>query len=341
MYRALACTATIILLLQASLTSAECECGYRVPSGDNPQGHTRNLLFTDTIQTDFRMLKGLEDASGWKIKDLRLEYDPDKGRFGRIVEARNVVFNPAVDPLTASDGPSQQKANVDAGLQLIVRSELVEGNLVSSGQIQSIREDIRFGSFRAYIKSTPINGTCAASFWYHNDTQEIDIELLSRQREDGRQPINLSVQSNESMANGYDATGTTGFIEGKVTFDPAESFHEYRYDWSSESISFWSDGKGLGDIVDFIPTTPGYFQLSHWSNGFARWSAGPPAQDALITVAYFLGYFNSTDPARVWEFESRCASQDTDSVCDIPDFKDTAKVRIWLPEACIITNTKE
>ncbi|KAF3029579.1 hypothetical protein E8E11_000138 [Didymella keratinophila] len=308
-HKSLGCKAAIALLLQASFVSADCECGYRVLSSGNPQEPTKYLLFTDTIQTDFRGMTTLNDSPDWKIKDLRLEYVPNKGRFGRIMEDRNVVFNPAVDPSVAPDGPSQQGADVDAGLQLIVRSELVEDNLVSGGQIQSIREDVRFGSFRAYMKSTPINGTCAASFWYHNDSQEIDIELLSRQREDGRQPINLSVQSIASVANNYDATGTAGFIEGQVDFDPADGFHEYRYDWSTDVISFWADDRWLGDIFDFIPTTPGYFQLNHWSNGFAKWSAGPPSQDALIT-----------------EFEKRCGGdQNVGSVCDMPGFEQAAK----------------
>lgn len=317
----------VVLLFQACLSSADCECGYRVSSSSTSQETTEYLLFTDAVQTDFRGMSSLDDSSDWKIKDLHLEYVPNKGRFGRLVEERNVVFNPAMDVSAGVNGPSQQGANVDAGLQLIVRSELVEGNLVSSGQIQSIREDVRFGSFRAYMKSTPINGTCAASFWYHNDSQEIDIELLSHQREGGRQPINLSVHSNESVANDYDATNTTGFIESQVDFDPADGFHEYRYDWSSDVISFWSDDRWLGDISDFIPTTPGYFQLSHWSNGFSEWSAGPPTQDALITVAYFRGYFNSTDPVRAQEFEARCGrGRDDGSVCNVLNFEHTAKV---------------
>ncbi|KAF3031289.1 hypothetical protein E8E12_001111 [Didymella heteroderae] len=270
-------------------------------------------------------MNSLDNSRDWKIKNLRLDYNPGNGRFGRIVEERNVILNPARDPSVAPDGPSLQGTDIDAGLQLIVRSELAEGNLVSSGQIQSIREDVRFGSFRAYMRSTPIDGTCAASFWYHNDSQEIDIELLSRQREGDRQPINLSVHSNESVANNYDATGTTGFVEGQVDFDPADGFHEYRYDWSPEVVRFWSDGKWLGDIVEFIPTTPGYFQLSHWSNGFARWSAGPPMQDAVITVAYFMGYFNSTDAKHVEDFAARCGgSRDTENVCIVSNFQKAA-----------------
>ena len=172
------------------------------------------------------------------------------------------------------------------------------------------------------MKSTPVNGTCAAHFWYHNDSQEIDMELLSRQHDGDRTLVNLSVHSKESVANDNDARNTTGYIEGQLEFDPADGFHEYRYDWWHDGIRFYTDGRWLGDVDDFIPTQPGHFQLSHWSNGYARWSAGPPDQDALITVAYYMGYFNSTDVTQMEEYEERCGDgRDVGRVCDVPDFE--------------------
>lgn len=300
----------MMMLIQSRLISADCECGYRISD---------SLLFTDAVQTDFTHMQSLTDTNDWKIKQLRLEYIPNKDRYGRLVEDRNVILNPFIDD---NNTTSSQGLSIDPGLQLIVRSTLVETNLVSTGQIQSQREDIRYGSFRAYLKSTPINGTCAASFWYHNDSQEIDIELLSRQQKDSMHPINFSVHSKESVANDYDATNTTGFVEAQLGFDPAKGFHEYRYDWSPELVSYYVDSTWLGDVHDYIPTTPGHFQLSHWSNGFQGWSAGPPVQDALITVAYFRGYFNSTDPDRAKDFEARCGGgQGVGRVCDVRDFE--------------------
>jgi hypothetical protein len=109
------------------------------------------------------------------------------------------VPNPLLNVTDGWDGPSSQGADVDAGLQLIVRANLTAENLVSNGQIQSAREDIRFGSFRTFMKSTPINGTCASHFWYNSDAREIDIELLSRQQ-GTKNPINLVVHSDQSVA---------------------------------------------------------------------------------------------------------------------------------------------
>lgn len=190
------------LISQIPRISADCECGYRVGSSSR---QSATLLFMDTLLTDFRELRSLSKTPDWKIKQLRLDYTPGTNRLGRVVEDRNVILNPVLDS-SNPNSPSAQGPSVDAGLQLIVRSDLVDGDSVSTGQIQSTREDIRFGSFRAYVKTSAVNGTCAASFWYYNDTQEIDMELLSREQERNRNPINLSIHSEES-AN--DARNTT------------------------------------------------------------------------------------------------------------------------------------
>lgn len=317
--------AVAVVLAQVCLSSAGCECGYRITRSDNTPLQSTTLLYTDAVETNFREIHNLSQFQDWKIKFVRFNYVPDSGRFGKRVEATNIVPNPVRDVGAGWNGPSTQGANVDAGLQLIVRSTLSKDQEVSTGQIQSTREDVRFGSFRAYMRTAPINGTCAAHFWYHNDSQEIDVELLSRQQEGDSNPVNLSVHSNESVAKDDGAKITTGYIESQLGFDPADGFHEYRYDWSPDAISFYTDGRWAGDVTDFVPTSPGYFQLSHWSNGYPGWSAGPPSQDSVLTVAYYMAYFNSTDPTRIRAFESQCSSNSqTGTVCNVPAFTASA-----------------
>ena len=295
-------TAIFILFVLMFRSSADCECGYRISSHSS---QIASLLFTEAVQTEFRELSSLDDSEDWKIKQLRLDAVPDMDRLGRIVEDKNIILNATV-------------------LQLIVRSTLIEGNLVSTDQIQSTREDIRFGSFRAYMKTSPINGTCATSLWYHNYTQEIDIELLSRQQEWDRHPTNLSIHNEESAGDDDDDTSnTTSTIDRQLGFDLAKGFHEYGYDWSLEVVNFFTGDKWIGALDDFLPTAPGYVQMSHWSNGFKGWSGGPPSQDALMTVAYFVGYSNSTDPDRVQDYQSRCGGG---RVCDVAGVGQTSSV---------------
>lgn len=77
----------------------------------------------------------------------------------------------------------------------------------------------------------------------------------------------------------------------------------------------------MGDINSSIPTDPGIVQLSHWSDGNPGWTAGPPAQDAILTVAYHVAYFNSTDVKRTQAFEAQCSGgQGSAKVCDVVDY---------------------
>ncbi|KAJ4319041.1 hypothetical protein N0V94_004092 [Neodidymelliopsis sp. IMI 364377] len=313
-------TLSMISIFFPSLSNADCECGYRISYRGNSSAQARTLFFTDAVQVNFRTLSTLEDSHDWKIKTYRREYVPNSDRYGKLVEAKNIVPNPLQNTSAGWSSPSLQGANVAAGLQLIVRAALTPENLVSTAQIESVRDDIRFGSFRAYVKSTPVNGTCAASFWYHNDSSEIDMELLSQRQLNPSFPINLSVHSDASVENGFDARNTLGFIDGQLERDPAEGFHEYRYDWSPDVVSFYTDGRWLGDIDAFVPKEQGIFQLSHWSDGNSNFTGRPPERDAVVTVAYFEAYFNSSSQTQFGEY---CGGwKRGGSVCEVGEFEE-------------------
>lgn len=155
---------------------------------------------------------------------------------------------------------------------------------------------------------------------YFSDSQEIDLEFLSVQQNDSSTPVNLVLQSHQSESQGYNAAGTPDFKVYRLPFQPVEGFHEYRFDWSPDSVKFYADGKLLNTMTKNIPKSPGHITLSHWSNGDPAWSAGPPESDAILTVQYLKGYFNSSDDARQSDWSHRC--HDTSApkaTCSIPD----------------------
>ena len=74
----------------------------------------------------------------------------------------NVITN----PLTSKDAWSGTgRQGDDAGLRLLVKGGIPESGFVPSAEINSERADMRYGSFRAGMKVTGVNGTCAAFFW--------------------------------------------------------------------------------------------------------------------------------------------------------------------------------
>lgn len=149
------------------------------------------------------------------------------------------------------------------------------------------------------------------------------MEFLSSEfiPENNTYPVNLVLQSEQSVLAGYNAAGTGNYVVANLPFDPTDGFHEYRIDFIPGNVIYYADGHQLAKMnTSAVPTSPGHIILTQWSNGNPLWSSGPPSQESLITVSYVKAYFNSSDPARQSAFASRCKDPSTSgAVCAIPD----------------------
>lgn len=157
---------------------------------------------------------------------------------------------------------------------------------------------------------------------YRNDSQEIDLEYLSRQAtaQNNSAPINLVIQTPESAAT-HSAAGTSDFAVHALDFLPGQDYHEYRFDWTPSGISFYVDGKYLQTFDNYDPAAPGNLIMNHWSNGNEGWSGGPPAQDAVLTVSYVKAYFNSTNSTQTDRWNGACSNgRWQGQTCEIPAF---------------------
>lgn len=141
----------LISLSMAIHVVARCECGYSVksPKHDSP------LLFTDAIESDFTKTGKLGPDNGWVPQQFNVTAKDGRGPFGKTFLPANVIVN-ADGTGTATEG--------DGGLELVVGGEMSQ-NAISGAEIDSKRLDLHWGSFRAGMKVTDVNGTCAAFFW--------------------------------------------------------------------------------------------------------------------------------------------------------------------------------
>ena len=148
------------------------------------------------------------------------------------------------------------------------------------------------------------------------------MEFLSKEFNASSDPVNLVLQSAQSEEAGFNAANTGTFKAHQLPFSPSDAFHEYRFDWSRDAVEFYADGVLLDTMTEAIPTSPGHITLSHWSTGNPDWSAGPPAMDAILTVEYVKGYFNSSDPARQKDWSNRCKDASAvNATCPIPEIQ--------------------
>ncbi|KAK4954803.1 hypothetical protein LTR10_006995 [Elasticomyces elasticus] len=292
--------ATLLLALSsASQTLAACSCAsYNLNATNTPE----HAIFTETLETDFTqpnpsLTWDSTPGLSWQAQTYNVTPAAARGSYGKAAELSNVVLNPQ-----------------GQGLELWVRSQVLE-SMLPIAEIATGRTDVLYGSFRVGMKTTAVNGTCGAFFFYHDDSQEIDVEVLSRQQGDGNNTVNLVLQSPASQSAGFDAAGTPGFVPYGLGFDPTAEFHEYRYDWLPGRVDMYVDGAWLHSFYDGIPDSPGAIHLIHWSNGDPGWSGGPPTEDAVLTVSYVKAYFNSSSGPSQCLNDQGTAVTDT---CNIP-----------------------
>lgn len=142
----------LLALLLTPLAAADCECGYALTLNAHPAQPAERHVFTELTESNFaRLHAGDGDVrrnTDWAPQVFNVSAERARGANGEMFSTRNV------DMLSGGDG----------GLRLTVGSELVKG-MVPTAEVATRREDMMWGTFRASMRLTGVEGTCAAFFW--------------------------------------------------------------------------------------------------------------------------------------------------------------------------------
>ena len=144
----------VLLAIVPRLVSSLCECGYttEIRSIKEP------VVFMDLLETDFTHVKEVSQNPDWMRQQFNVSAEAGRGDYGKAFMPNNIESRPT-RKATAKTSPPQ-----DAGLELTVGS-VVRNNAVPAAEIDTKRLDLHWGSYRAGMKVTKVNGTCAAFFW--------------------------------------------------------------------------------------------------------------------------------------------------------------------------------
>ncbi|KAL8818791.1 MAG: hypothetical protein Q9223_002652 [Gallowayella weberi] len=206
--------------------------------------------------------------------------------WGRNMTLENTMPNPL-----ASDVGAEGINGGDPGLELRVSAGEPKGGAVKGAELISF-----------HLK-------------YFNDSQEIDFEFLSKLYQNpATKPADLLLV----IHAGPDVNSSLLFRPTTVPFFPADGYHEYRFDWTPERVTYYADGQLLWETTVGVPFHAGGLRLNHWSNGDAGWSAGPPEQDANMHFSYLKAYFNTTNSTADSKMKCRDPG-DPQAVCQVPD----------------------
>lgn len=200
------------------------------------------------------------------------------------------MVNPVVRPGVGNVRMfNQSNVAIDSnGLHLSVQPALPNGSIPSGG-IYTKSVDFGFGSYHFQAQSTNVAGTVQAFYVYLNDSNEVDIEHLSK---DSPETVNFSVKPQAFMPNGQ-ATNTT-FQQARPSFDLSAGFHNYSFVWDASTVNYAIDGNWSSQITVNVPQAPGVLSLSLWSDGNQNYSGGPPASTATVTVSRSWVFYNAT-----------------------------------------------
>ena len=298
---------TALLALASNALAWRCDCGYSVNKTDSEHF----AIFTQIAETDFLHVE-IEDPKfsvqfpGW----IPLNGTPDDQKnktFGYTTQSANVVTNAL--PKGKWGGPTAKYG--DAGVQLWVR-HWTEKGLVPAAAMANFPAmafgKMLYGSYRAGIKFSDVNGTRGAFEWTTSEgtrTQNISMAVT------GENPnmLILAVRDVDPKNPEHDTSFNCAFTS---IYNLAEEFHEIRFDLLPDRIDFYIDSHLVITESESVPSVAGAIMLVHQLDDHRE---HPPAHDAVMIVDYMKAYYNATTHDEPLE----TCYEVTDNLCVVPD----------------------
>ncbi|KAK0387067.1 hypothetical protein NLU13_5380 [Sarocladium strictum] len=151
---------------------------------------------------------------------------------------------------------------------LTLNTSMLSNNTQLGGEMFWRPADVDAVSMRVSARVTGDSGAVAGIFTYHNDTQESDIEILTR---DMGSSVHLT---NQPTLDSHDQPiADSTFNQSMPWFKTVDDFSVYRLDWFPNlGVSAWYvDGSLLKSSEVNVPFEASTLMIDMWSNG-GSWS---------------------------------------------------------------------
>lgn len=252
-------------IIYSGLVSATCECGYQTNTGDVWQ-YSLVTEFNTTDTTTF------SSSTDWTIVES-VHVNGTSNPYALAYTATNVVVQDSTLQLTCS------------------AYEASDSKTIHAGEIKTQRSDILYGSFRSSHRVQGGTGAVAALFFYADDSDEIDIELVT---DDAVRNVHFTNQPDgiiqTYMPNGVSRT----------------SFASYRFDWLPSQTSFYVNDVLSGSLTEDVPAVNGSIELNSWANGGSFTGTQVPTTDSVMSVQWIHLYFNTSSSSSAASWEKGC-----------------------------------
>lgn len=174
--------------------------------------------------------------------------------------------------------------------ELVLRTHRNNG-FSSTGEVESTQKNVFHASIRLHARVQGASGAVAGMFTYLNDSQESDIEILTRD------PTNLIRYTNQPDEK-------DGLTVKQSEVDPTlpdgtdwTDWNTHRLDWTPDVSAWYVNDVFVASNTYGIPSLPSYLTLNMWSNG-ASWSGNMTiGEAAYLEIQWIEMVFNTSGPA--------------------------------------------
>ncbi|EEP77284.1 predicted protein [Uncinocarpus reesii 1704] len=282
--------ALLPVVLFAIVVNAACECGFRM-------NDTRHY-FTHIIYSNFSQYSPAK----------RLTSNPEFKRNWAIQQWSMPSISWAT-PLPVQN--LQENVYLEDGTMILrqigyPKEGVLAGRNVSIASVAGQSGDLFHGSFRTEFKLEGADGgSVAAFFWYHDDQNEIDMEVLTREIKPREILIHYTTHPAVDESGNLVKNATAVIpIKGNK---PGSWYQRHRFDWSQKELKFYFNDTMVHANDIRMPNVPGRALLNLWADG-GIWSGAPSITDVFMKVKYVVIYHNTTasDHGMDMEFNARC-----------------------------------
>jgi hypothetical protein len=142
------------------------------------------------------------------------------------------------------------------------------GTPISCAEVITTECNIKYASVRTNAILSNVPGTCQGIFFYWDDQNEADIEVLSDLRSQANQgSVNPPTVWYSNQANNAGEEPTNDQVDFPSGANPFDEVHEYRIDWRADRTEFFFDGIKQTTLTSNVPKTPGRWIWNNWANG--------------------------------------------------------------------------
>lgn len=145
-----------------------------------------------------------------------------------------------------------------------------------SGAEYRTNKTYSYGFYSVCMKAAECSGVISSFFTYTGRPvwDEIDIEFL------GKDTAKIQFNYYTEGVGGHEFIFDLGF-------NGAEDFHEYAFDWQSNSITWYVDGKAVYRATENLPSNPMQIMMNVWNcKGADAWSGALDTAALPATAQY-------------------------------------------------------